>query len=136
MSKVFIDTNILVYSMDSRDKKKKTKCRSLLKTLDNKKTGVISTQVIQEFYVTAVKKLKIEPLPAKSIIHTFQNLETVIINPEIINEAIDCSIIHQLSFWDSLIITAAETAKCEQIWTEDLNDNQIIRGVRIVNPLK
>lgn len=53
----------------------------------------------------------------------------------IIKEAIDCSIINRLSFWDSLIVTAAESAQCEILWTEDLNDGQIVRSVRIVNPL-
>jgi len=60
----------------------------------------------------------------------------VVITPEIIKEAIDCSLINRLSFWDSLIVVAAESARCEKIWTEDLNDGQIIRGVRIENPLK
>ncbi|RKY57399.1 MAG: PIN domain nuclease, partial [Candidatus Neomarinimicrobiota bacterium] len=50
-------------------------------------------------------------------------------------EAIDCSMISQLSFWDALIIVSAERAKCRDIWTEDLNHGQIIRGVKVVNPL-
>ena len=54
----------------------------------------------------------------------------------IIKEAIDCSIINRLSFWDALIVTAAEGAKCEKIWSEDLNDGQVVRGVRIENPLR
>ena len=57
------------------------------------------------------------------------------LRPEIIKEAIDCSIIARISFWDALIVTAAESARCEKLWSEDLNNGQVIRGVRIENPL-
>jgi hypothetical protein len=53
----------------------------------------------------------------------------------LIKEAIDCAIINRLSFWDALIVVAAESAHCEELWTEDLNPGQVIRGVRIENPL-
>ena len=66
----------------------------------------------------------------------FERFETVTITPGIIKEAIDCGIINRLSFWDALMITAAESSKCGKLWTEDLNDGQVIRGVRIENPLK
>ena len=136
MSKIFIDTNILVYCMDDFDPKRKERCRMLLKTLTNDLQGVISTQVMQEFYVAATKKLGVDALLAKDILHSFEQFETVIITPQIIKDAIDCSIINRISFWDSLIVLAAESARCEKIWTEDLNDGQVIRGVRIENPLK
>ncbi|MBW2208914.1 MAG: hypothetical protein JRG79_18575 [Deltaproteobacteria bacterium] len=55
--------------------------------------------------------------------------------PEIVKDAIDCSILNRLSLWDALIVVAAESARCEKIWTENLNDGQIIRGVRVENPL-
>ncbi|NQU16196.1 MAG: PIN domain-containing protein [Desulfobacteraceae bacterium] len=135
MSKIFIDTNILVYSLDQFDPVKQKKCRSLLETLVGDFQGVISTQVLQEFYVTAVKKLGAEPLLIKDILHAYERFETVIITPDTNKEAIDCSIINRLSFWDALIIVAAESAQCEKLWSEDLNDGQIIRGVRIENPL-
>ena len=136
MSKIFIDTNILVYCMDDFDPKRKERCRMLLKTLTNDLQGVISTQVMQEFYVAATKKLGVDALLAKDILHSFEQFETVIITPQIIKDAIDCSIINRISFWDSLIVLAAESARCEKIWTEGLNDGQVIRGVRIENPLK
>ena len=71
MSKIFVDTNILVYCMDNYNKKKRNKCRSLLRTLSKNNNGVISTQVLQEFYVTATKKLKIDPLVVKELLHFF-----------------------------------------------------------------
>jgi predicted nucleic acid-binding protein len=136
MSKIFIDTNILIYSMDQYDKEKQQACRLLLKSLGNDHSGVISTQVMQEFYAAGIKKLDVDPLQLKDILHSFEHFEIVIITPDIIKEAIDCSIINRLSFWDALIVAAAESAKCERIWTEGLNDGQIIRGVKIKNPLR
>jgi len=135
MSKVFIDTNILVYCMDEFDKKKQAACRALLKSLSNDMQGVISTQVMQEFYVVATAKLGADPLLIKDILHSLKQLEIVTLTPEIIYDAIDCSILNRISFWDSLIVVAAESASCEEIWTEDLNDGQIIRGVKIENPI-
>jgi predicted nucleic acid-binding protein len=136
MSKVFVDTNILVYSMDNHDKKKQSQCRKLLETLRAERLGVISTQVMQEFYVVATRKLGIDPLLAKSILHSFENFETFAVQPETIKEAIDCSITNQVSFGDALVVAAAESAGCDELWTEDLSEGQTIRGVRIVNPLK
>ena len=136
MAKVFIDTNILIYSMDQFDAVKQKKCRALLKTLKGEQRGVISTQVMQEFYVAATKKLGAQPLTVKDILNSCERFVTVIVAPAIIKEAIDCSIINRLSFWDALIVAAAESANCEKIWSEDLNDGQVIRGVRIENPLK
>jgi predicted nucleic acid-binding protein len=62
-------------------------------------------------------------------------MEVVQVGPDLINEAIDTSIQYKISFWDSLVIVSAESAKCQLLLTEDLNDGQIIRNVKIQNPL-
>jgi predicted nucleic acid-binding protein len=134
MSKVFLDTNILVYSLDPTDPAKRHRCRELIKGLTAENLGVISTQVLQEFYVASTLKLGADPLIIKDILRSLERFETVIITPVLIKEAIDCSITNRLSFWDALIVVAAESAKCKRLWTEDLNHGQIIRGVRIENP--
>ncbi len=136
MSKVFVDTNILAYALDLSDKKRQKKCRESLKQLVTENNGVLSTQVLQEFYVVATKKLGVEPLQAKGLLHSFENYELVTVTSSHIKEAIDCSVINQISFWDALIVVAAESAKCEKIWTEDLNHGQIINGVQIENIFK
>jgi predicted nucleic acid-binding protein len=136
MSKVFLDTNIFVYSLDQSDSTKRKKCRNLIKSLTDENSGVISTQVLQEFYVAATAKLGADPLLVKDIIRSLERLETVVVSPMLIKEAIDCSLINRLSFWDALIVVAAESAHCEILWTEDLNHGQVIRGVLIENPLK
>ena len=134
MSKIFIDTNILIYSLDNKSKVKKKKARAILERIVSDNLPVISTQVLQEFYVAATRKLGVDPLIAKSIVQSFDNFEVIQITQNLIKEAIDCSIINQLSFGDSLIIVTAEFSKCNEVYTEDLNAGQIIRGVRITNP--
>ncbi len=136
MSKVFLDTNIFVYSLDQSDTIKQKKCRNLIKSLMDENSGVISTQVLQEFYVAATAKLGADPLLVKDILRSLERLETVVVSPMLIKEAIDCSLINRLSFWDAFIVVTAECAHCEILWTEDLNHGQVIRGVRIENPLK
>jgi predicted nucleic acid-binding protein len=135
MSKIFIDTNLLVYSLDAFHLEKQNKSRLLLKAMVEDFTGVISTQVMQEFYVAATRKLGADPLIVKDILHSFERFEIVLITPGLIKDAVDCSIINRISFWDALIVASAENARCEKLWSEDLNDGQLIRGVRIENPL-
>jgi predicted nucleic acid-binding protein len=133
-AKVYFDTNVLVYSADKNDTVKQLLARSVLREAVKSGLGVLSTQVLQEFYVVATKKLGIDPLLAKELITHFENMEVVHITPTLIREAIDTSIVNQLSFWDALIVVAAESAACRALLTEDLNSGQTIRGVRVNNP--
>jgi predicted nucleic acid-binding protein len=136
VSKIFLDTNILVYTVDRNDKKKLSQARKLLENVIANDKPVISTQVLQEFYSATTTKLKLDKIIAKNIIHNFRNMEIVQVDLGIIEQGIDISLLSQISFWDSLIIAAAEHANCEMIYTEDLNDTQTIRGIKIVNPFK
>jgi predicted nucleic acid-binding protein len=136
MSKVFLDTNILVYSLDQSDPGKQKMCRELIKSISKDNSGVISTQVMQEFYVASTVKMGADPLLIKDILRSLERFETVIVSPMLIKEAIDCTIINRLSFWDALIVVSAESARCQTLLTEDMNHGQIIRGVRIENPFK
>ena len=134
MSKFFLDTNILLYTLDANDKSKQAKARKLIQTVTEQDILVISTQLLQEFYVASTTKLGVEPLLAKNIMRSFENMEIVQITPYLIGEAVDTSILNVISFWDSLIVVAAESARCELLYSEDLNSGQIIRGVMIENP--
>ena len=136
MPKSFLDTNILIYQMDIRDVVKQKKCRELVKALVLRLEAVISTQILQEFYVACTTKLKIKPILVKGMMHGFENMEVVTVGPDLINEAVDTSIQYHISFWDSLVIVSAESAKCQNLVTEDLNEGQVIRNVRIQNPMK
>jgi predicted nucleic acid-binding protein len=134
VSKIFIDTNIFVYSIDQKDPNKRDRARNILKRLVEVHQPVISTQVIKEFYVVASTKLKADSFIIKNIVHNFRNLEVVNNDLELIEQAIDISTISRLSFWDSLIIAAAEKANCEFVFSEDMNPGQTYRGVMLVNP--
>lgn len=136
MAKIFFDTNILIYTVDKKDQEKFEVSRSIIKSISSDHSPVISTQVIQEFYSASTVKLKLEKIFIKNIVHSYQNMEIVTIDLQIIDQAIDISIIFQLSFWDSLIVAAAEQAKCEYLISEDLNNGQSIRGIKIINPFK
>ncbi len=134
MSKIFIDTNLFVYALDQKDEQKKAQARIIIRKIVEAHQPVISTQVIKEFYVVATNKLKADPIIVKNIIHNFRNMEIINNDLDLIEQAIDVSVLFQLSFWDSLIIAAAEKAKCEFVFSEDLNTGQTCRGVQVVNP--
>jgi predicted nucleic acid-binding protein len=130
----FLDTNILVYALDSGSPEKQKKCREIIAQLADSGDGIVSTQVVQEFYVAATRKLGVDPLVAKGVLKTFAVFEIVQVSTLLIQEAIDCSILNQLSFWDSLILAAAASAGCSVVMSEDLNAKQTILGVKIQNP--
>lgn len=132
--KVFLDSNILVYGQDVRQPEKQRVAQELAAQLVESGAGVISTQVLQEFYVTVTSKIGIAPLGAKAVLKTFSAFEVVQVTPELVEEAVDCSILNRLSFWDALIVAAAEAAGCTILYSEDFNAGQIILGVKVVNP--
>jgi predicted nucleic acid-binding protein len=132
--RVFLDTNIFIYAQDAGSPDKQRKSREIIARLADSGDGVISTQVIQEFFVAATRKLGVEPLVAKGLLKTFTMFDIVQVSTALIHEAIDCSILNQLSFWDSLILAAAASAGCPALFSEDLNSNQIILGIRVQNP--
>jgi predicted nucleic acid-binding protein len=133
--RVFLDANILLYAQDRGALEKQRRSRDVIVRLAESGHGVISTQVMQEFYVAATRKLGVTPLAAKAVLKTFTVFEIVQISPGLIQDAIDCSVLNKLSFWDALIVAAAATASCPTLYTEDLNDGQIILGVQVQNPL-
>ncbi|MDR1971436.1 MAG: PIN domain-containing protein [Treponema sp.] len=136
MAKIFFDTNILVYTLDTNNADKQKMAQNILIKISENERPVISTQVLQEFYYASTTKIKADKILVKNILHSFTNMETVQVNMNIIEQGIDISILSQISFWDGLIIAAAEYARCSVILSEDLNDGQIIRGIEIKNPFK
>ena len=134
MSKVFFDTNILVYLWDKRYPKKQARSRELVRTEFSHGAPCVSVQVLQEFFTTVTKKLGVAPVRAKEIISDFRTFETVLTDPGDVLSAIDASIDWQISFWDALIITAARKANCAVVYSEDLNGGQRYGSVRVINP--
>lgn len=132
--KVFIDTNIWLYAHDRHDPDKRQKALSLVRQYAQQ--IVVSTQVMQEFFVGATKKLGIPDQETKAILRLWNHFEVVSLQPEHVTEAIDLKIFNHLSFWDALILSASRSANCSILFTEDLNHGQIISGIRIENPLR
>ena len=133
--KVFFDTNILVYSVDERTPEKKVIASNLLNEASRSKNGIISTQSLQEFYNAAVKKLNLSKQAAKEYVDFFSKQFPVKeISIPLIIKAIDISIKNGLSFWDSLILSAANDTGCILVYSEDMNSGQIICGTKVLNP--
>lgn len=132
--KAFLDANVLVYAQDAGAPRKQRRSRALLTELVEANTGVTSTQVMQEFYVAATRKLGVDPLAAKAVLKTFSVFEVVQTSPALIHEAVDCSVLNQVSFCDALILSAAAAAGCGVLYSEDLNTGQTVLGVTVQNP--
>ena len=132
----FLDTNILIYSIDRANPGKQDTALELISRHAKERTGIISTQVLQEFYSAATRKLGVEPLQARQHLRDFRVFDIVQVTPAIIEEGIDCSIINQLSFRDALIIAAAATAASSELLSEDLNHGQTIQGITVRNPFR
>jgi len=133
----FIDTNILVYANDKSEKDKYNKAKKLLLNGIINENIAVSAQVLSEFYVTVTQKIK-KTLPAdiaKKEIQLFKAVDIIDIDFHLIIKAINISHKHSLSYWDSLIVAAAQKAKCNILYTEDMNPDQTIDSVTIKNPL-
>lgn len=136
--KVFLDTNILVYAHDLDAGMKHAVAVQIVKDMWEKRLGVLSTQVLQEFYVTITKKIgnPISLFEAREIIRTYaswgirENTATSVIRASEIEDN------YHISFWDALIVVAAYEAKVDKILTEDLSSGQIIEGILIENPFR
>ena len=135
-AKVFLDTTILVYAQDQDSPVERRRSREVIAALAQSGTGVISTQVLQEFYVTVTRKLGVAPLAAKRVLQTFKIFEIVQASPDLIERAIDCSVLNTISFWDALIVAAAASSGCAIVYSEDLNPGQTIQGVRVEDPMR
>ena len=136
--KAFLDTNVLLYAHDGTEIQKQPVARAMVETLWHERRGVLSTQVLQEFYVVATRKLP-RPLTrreAREIVALYSTWPVVVIDPTLILAATRIEEEHQLSFWDSLILEAARVAGADRLLTEDLQDGQHIEGVRIEDPFR
>ena len=132
----FVDANVLVYAFDSSAARKQQAAQQLLERLWEGGTGCLSVQVLHEFFVTVTKKVP-KPLPlddAKARIREFAAWTVFAPTAEDILTAIDLHAQVKIGFWDAMVVLAAAESECEVLWTEDLNDGQMLRGVRIQNP--
>jgi len=132
--RVFIDTNVLVYSVDERDPVKRQRARECMQQAEAAHAGVISTQILQEFFVVITRKVMLAPLAARSLVDDLPPFDVVVVDVALVRQAMEACIRNQLSLWDALIVVSARRARCNVIWTEDLSHGQIVDSVRIENP--
>lgn len=134
--KIFVDNNILIYAHDIDSGLKHDIAAAIIEELWEEKNGIISTQVLQEFYVNITRKIT-NPLPparARGVIENYLVWDLELIGPQTILLASEIEERYNFSFWDSMIVAAARKADAEKILTEDLNSGQIVEGILIENP--
>src|SRR5579863_5294 len=130
----FIDTNILVYAYDRSVRTKYTIAKQLVEDCWNNNSGVLSTQVLQEFYVTITSKLpkKLENEEARELLKDYLLWHIETISSHDVIGATEFQDHYKYSFWDSLIITVAQKSGAEKLYSEDLQDGQKFGDLTII----
>ena len=136
MTRSFLDTNVLVYLYDDAEPEKKARALELFEEETGAGRAVLSTQVLQEFYVNVTRKLDnpLSPERAGARVRDLCQLRLVRVDAPIILSAIARTQSQSFSFWDALILEAAISTGADRLFTEDLQDGQTIDGLRIENP--
>ena len=136
--KVFFDTNILVYAYDRRDPDKQERAFNIIADGISNENGIVSAQVLGEFYNATTRRVS-NPLPeevAGQAIDLFATLPVIDIDLGLVQRAMGTCNRYRISYWDSLIIAAAEKAGCTQIFSEDFNTGQTYHDILVVNPFQ
>jgi predicted nucleic acid-binding protein len=134
--RIFVDTNILVYAHDADAGEKHAAAAQAVTDLWESRNGILSTQVLQELYITLTRKVA-APVTGdvvRRLIRNYMTWELVLNDGAIILHAGEIGDSYQLSFWDGLIVAAAYSKNAAIILTEDMNHGQVVEGIRIENP--
>lgn len=132
----FFDTNILVYADDDDAPKKQRVARDLWHAHRRDGTGVVSLQVLQEYFVTVTGKLKHDPRKARRKVELLAEFDVAEPDVSDILAAIDLHRLHGFSFWDALILRSAQQAGCRVLLSEDFQGGREIDGIQVVNPFR
>ena len=135
---VFVDTNVLVYALDAAAGDKHHQARTWMLALWQSGRGRVSTQVLQEFYVTVTRKLKpgLAREAAQIEARALYSWAPVEVTTAVLDRAWHIESRFQLSWWDALIVAAAQSAQCALLLTEDLQHGQMFDGVQVINPFR
>jgi predicted nucleic acid-binding protein len=136
--RVFVDSNILVYAYDLAAGRKHHIARDIVAHLWQTRAGVVSNQVLQEFYVNITRKLS-KPLPrpiARQIIATYAVWPVYSPAVDDVVHASDVEERYQVSFWDALILVAARRSRVERVLSEDMQSGHRLNGVLVENPFQ
>ena len=134
--KYFLDTNFLIYLFSGDEQKKQQKCQEVLQQGAEKAVFVLSTQVLKEFASVMMGKFNVQPNLVKEIVNDLCQFEVIQITPLLVQKAIDIHALHHFSFWDSLILGAAQAAEANVLISEDLQHGQQLGQLTIWNPFK
>ena len=130
----FLDTGVLGYAHDDRDPRKQALARELIERLLLERRGVVSLQVLREFFAVATRKLGMSSAQARHRIVGYARFEVVTLGVVDLLGGIDLHRIHSLSFWDSLIVRAALNGSCTVLNTEDMQSGYVVDGLALRNP--
>ena len=132
--RTFLDTNILLYGDDLAHAAKQQRALELILEHKAQHTGVVSLQVLQEYFVNATRKLGLDPGLVRQKVETYCRFDVVEPVAADILAAIDFHRLHGFSYWDALVLHCARKSCCRILLTEDMQHGQVIDGVKIVNP--
>ena len=134
--KVFVDTNVLVYSRDASEPRKQKQAMAWMAKLWEAQTGRLSFQVLQEFYATVTEKLQpgLEPQSARDDVISLFSWRPIPVDARVVKGAWLIQDRYKFSWWDALIISAAQVGHCRYLLTEDLQENQELGKVKVINP--
>jgi predicted nucleic acid-binding protein len=136
LARAFFDSNILIYVDDRGEPEKQRIARELIERYFSVGYGIVSVQVLQEYFNTLTRKLKADPSLTRLKVERLSKFVASVTMPEDVLLAIDVFRLHGLSFWDSMIVRSAKQAECKILFSEDMQDDRIIDGLQIVNPFK
>ena len=135
--KFFVDTNILIYAHDRSAGVKHQRARHAIESLWTTGQGVLSTQILQELCISLRRKLA-RPLPedeVRRLIQDYLSWEIVVNSPEAVLQALEIEVRYKISFWDALVLQAAEQSGAAILYSEDLAAGQNYGPVQVMNPL-
>ncbi len=132
----FFDTNVLLYADDKAAPAKQRRALELVAEHRRARTGVVSLQVLQEYFVAVTRKLGVDPRVARRKVELLAEFDVARVEVADVLAAIDLHRLHGFSLWDALIVRAAKQAGCRVILTEDLQHLRELDGIQIVNPFQ
>jgi len=132
----FFDTNVLVYADDKAVPAKQRRALDLVAEHRRARTGVVSLQVLQEYFVTVTKKLHVDTSIARRKVELLAEFDVAVPGVADILVAIDLHRLHGFSFWDVMVLRSAKQAGCSVVFSEDMQNAREVDGLRIMNPFK
>ncbi len=133
---IFVDTNVFLYGLDEADRAKHNAARLWRAEMWTSRRGRTSFQVLEEFYAKVVKKWPDAQQQARAEIRDLLAWQPVKIDGAVIEAAWKIQDRYRFSFWDALIVASAKAASCRYLLTEDMQNNQVVDGIRVVSPFK